>query len=100
MNRGHGLARRLTRKGYVIGLASSARRNWLERVQRDAVDLVLLDIGWMPNVSGLDALKTLREQYSPAQLPIIIMVHGQKHKATDIVAALELGANDYLDEAY
>ena len=59
------LARRLTRKGYVIGLASSAKE-LLERVQRDAVDLVLLDIE-MPNINGLDALKTLREQYSPAQ---------------------------------
>ncbi len=86
------LARRLTRKGYVIGLASSAKE-LLERVQRDAVDLVLLDIE-MPNVSGLDALKTLREQYSPAQLPIIMVT--AKTQSDDIVAALELGANDYL----
>src|SRR5258706_1242821 len=86
------LARRLTRKGYVIGLASSAKE-LLERIQRDAVDLVLLDIE-MPNVSGLDALKTLREQYSPAQLPIIMVT--AKTQSDDIVAALELGANDYL----
>jgi len=86
------LARRLTRKGYVIGLASSAKE-LLERVQRDAVDLVLLDIE-MPNISGLDALKTLREQYSPAQLPIIMVT--AKTQSDDIVAALELGANDYL----
>ena len=86
------LARRLTRKGYVIGLASSAKE-LLERVQRDAVDLVLLDIE-MPNISGLDALKTLREHYSPAQLPIIMVT--AKTQSDDIVAALELGANDYL----
>jgi len=83
------LARRLTRKGYVIGLASSAKE-LLERVQREAVDLVLLDIE-MPNVSGLDALKTLREQYSAAQLPIIMVT--AKTQSDDIVAALELGAN-------
>ena len=86
------LARRLTRKGYVIGLASSAKE-LLERVQRDAVDLVLLDIE-MPNVSGLDALKALREHYSAAQLPIIMVT--AKTQSDDIVAALELGANDYL----
>jgi len=86
------LARRLTRKGYVIGLASSAKE-LVERVQRDAVDLVLLDIE-MPNISGLDALKTLREHYSPAQLPIIMVT--AKTQSDDIVAALELGANDYL----
>src|SRR5437016_13145019 len=86
------LARRLTRKGYVIGLASSAKE-LLERVQRDAVDLVLLDIE-MPNISGLDALKTLREHYSKAELPIIMVT--AKTQSDDIVTALELGANDYL----
>src|SRR5256885_1293361 len=86
------LARRLTRKGYVIGLASSAKE-LLERVQREAVDLVLLDIE-MPNISGLDALKILREHYSPAQLPIIMVT--AKTQSDDIVTALELGANDYL----
>jgi diguanylate cyclase (GGDEF)-like protein/PAS domain S-box-containing protein len=86
------LARRLARKGYVIELADSGKE-LLERVQRDAVDLVLLDIE-MPEVSGLDALKTLRKHYSPAELPIIMVT--AKSQSDDIVAALDLGANDYL----
>ena len=57
------LARRLARKGYAIDVAEHAR-NLLERVKKDAVDLVLLDIE-MPEISGLDALKTLRTSYSP-----------------------------------
>jgi diguanylate cyclase (GGDEF)-like protein/PAS domain S-box-containing protein len=86
------LARRLTRKGYVIGLAENAK-GLLERVKQDAVDLVLLDIE-MPEVSGLDALKTLRQHYSPAELPIIMVT--AKTQSDDIVTALDLGANDYL----
>src|SRR5467141_1775994 len=86
------LARRLARKGYVIGLAENAQ-DLLQRVKRDAVDLVLLDIE-MPEVSGLDALKTLRELYSPAELPIIMVT--AKTQSDDIVKALDLGANDYL----
>src|SRR6267154_2441066 len=86
------LARRLTRKGYVIGLAGNAKE-LLERVKQDAVDLVLLDIE-MPEISGLDALKTLREHYSPAELPIIMVT--AKTQSDDIVTALDLGANDYL----
>jgi len=39
-------------------------------------------------------LKTLREHYSAAQLPIIMVT--AKTQSDDIVAALELGANDYL----
>jgi diguanylate cyclase (GGDEF)-like protein/PAS domain S-box-containing protein len=86
------LARRLARKGYVIELADNAKE-LLERVQRDAVDLVLLDIE-MPEISGLDALKTLRKHYSAAELPIIMVT--AKTQSDDIVAALDLGANDYL----
>jgi diguanylate cyclase (GGDEF)-like protein/PAS domain S-box-containing protein len=86
------LARRLARKGYVIGLAENAQ-GLLERVKREAVDLVLLDIE-MPELTGLDALKTLREHYSPGELPIIMVT--AKTQSDDIVKALDLGANDYL----
>jgi diguanylate cyclase (GGDEF)-like protein/PAS domain S-box-containing protein len=86
------LARRLARKGYVIGLADSAR-DLLPRVKEDGIDLVLLDIE-MPEVSGLDALQSLRESYSPNDLPIIMVT--AKNQSDDIVKALELGANDYL----
>ena len=85
-------ARRLERKGYVIGLAEDAKQ-LLERVKQDAVDLVLLDIE-MPEISGLDALKALREHYSPAELPIVMVT--AKTQSDDIVTALDLGANDYL----
>ncbi len=76
------LARRLARKGYVVGLAGSAKE-LLERVKQDAVDLVLLDVE-MPEISGLDALQKL-----------IIMVTA-KAQSDDIVKALDSGANDYL----
>jgi diguanylate cyclase (GGDEF)-like protein/PAS domain S-box-containing protein len=85
-------ARRLARKGYAIGLAENAKE-LLERVKQDAVDLVLLDIE-MPQISGLDALKALREHYSQAELPIIMVT--AKNQSDDIVTALDLGANDYL----
>ena len=85
-------ARRLERKGYVVELAENAK-DLLQRVKRDAVDLVLLDIE-MPEISGLDALKALRELYSAAELPIIMVT--AKTQSEDIVKALDLGANDYL----
>ncbi len=86
------LARRLVRKGYVVGLADSAKE-LLERVKEEAVDLVLLDIE-MPEISGLDALQKLRQRYSAAELPIIMVT--AKAQTDDIVKALDLGANDYL----
>lgn len=86
------LARRLARKGYVIGLAECAR-DLLPRVKEDGIDLVLLDIE-MPEVTGLDALQALRDSYSPTDLPIIMVT--AKNQSDDIVKALEMGANDYL----
>jgi len=86
------LARRLARKGYVIGLSESAK-GLLPRVKEDGIDLVLLDIE-MPDVTGLDALKTLRDSYSSIELPIIMVT--AKNQSDDIVKALDMGANDYL----
>jgi diguanylate cyclase (GGDEF)-like protein/PAS domain S-box-containing protein len=86
------LARRLARKGYEIAVTESAH-GLLERVKQDGTDLVLLDIE-MPEVSGLDALKTLREAYSAIELPVIMVT--AKNQSDDIVRALDLGANDYL----
>ena len=86
------LARRLARKGYIIDVAEHAR-GLLERVKKDAVDLVLLDIE-MPEVSGLDALKTLRSNYSAIELPVIMVT--AKDQSEDVVKALDLGANDYV----
>jgi diguanylate cyclase (GGDEF)-like protein/PAS domain S-box-containing protein len=86
------LARRLARKGYVIGLAQTAKE-LLPRVKEEGIDLVLLDID-MPEVTGLDALHALRECYSPTELPIIMVT--AKNQSDDVVKALEMGANDYL----
>jgi diguanylate cyclase (GGDEF)-like protein/PAS domain S-box-containing protein len=86
------LARRLERKGYSVRVAENARC-LRERIQHEAVDLLLLDVE-MPEISGLDALQTLREFYSAAELPIIMVT--AKQQSEDIVKALSLGANDYV----
>jgi DNA-binding response OmpR family regulator len=86
------LARRLSRSGYVVDIAENARQ-LTQRVKENGLDLVLLDIE-MPEVSGFDALKALRKDYSPSQLPIIMVT--ARNQREDIVRALNLGANDYL----
>jgi diguanylate cyclase (GGDEF)-like protein/PAS domain S-box-containing protein len=86
------LARRLERKGYSVRVAENA--HYLrERIQKEAVDLLLLDVE-MPEISGLDALQTLRQFYSATELPIIMVT--AKQQSEDVVKALDLGANDYL----
>ena len=86
------LARRLERKGFEVVLADGARE-LMQRVKEGNVDIVLLDIE-MPEISGLEALKTLRETYSQIELPVIMVT--AKNQSEDIVKALDLGANDYV----
>jgi diguanylate cyclase (GGDEF)-like protein/PAS domain S-box-containing protein len=86
------LARRLERKGYSVRVAENARC-LRERIQKEAVDLLLLDVE-MPEISGLDALQTLRQFYSATELPIIMVT--AKQQSEDIIKALDMGANDYL----
>lgn len=86
------LARRLGRNGYRVDVAENARQ-LIQRVKQSNVDLILLDVE-MPEISGLDVLQTLRESYSPAKLPVIMVT--AKNQSEDIVKALNLGANDYL----
>ena len=86
------LARRLERKGYHVGLASSAHE-LMDRIKLDSIDLVLLDIE-MPEISGLEALQGIRELYSPIELPVIMVT--ARNQSEDVVKALGMGANDYL----
>ncbi|MBN1570274.1 MAG: EAL domain-containing protein [Acidobacteria bacterium] len=86
------MLRRLTRRGFETSLAGSGK-GALEWINSNRVDLVLLDIE-MPDMNGIEVLKILRQTYTPAQLPII-MVTG-KASSEDVVSALASGANDYV----
>jgi len=57
-------------------------------------DLIILDLG-LPDVDGIDILKKFREWYHK---PIIIL--SARTSESDIVKALDLGANDYLTKPF
>jgi diguanylate cyclase (GGDEF)-like protein/PAS domain S-box-containing protein len=86
------MSRRLSKRGFSASLASTGG-DALDWVKSHHVDLMLLDVD-MPDMNGLEVLRTIRKTYTPAQLPII-MVTG-KSSSEDIVAALAAGANDYV----
>jgi len=86
------LCRRLARSGYTT-LAAEGGEQALEQIGKHCFDVVLLDI-MMPDIDGITVLKTIRESYTAADLPVII-VTANSH-SEDIVEALECGANDYV----
>ncbi len=86
------LSRRLQRDGFVVGVASDGPEA-MAAVARQPFDLVLLDIE-MPGMNGFEVLRHLRDKHPATQLPVIIAT--ARHDRKDIVAALEMGANDFV----
>jgi diguanylate cyclase (GGDEF)-like protein len=86
------LSRRLVRKGFTV-LTAESGRDALAMIGAHRVDAVLLDV-MMPEMSGIETLRLLRESRSAAELPVIMVT--AKDRSEDVVEALELGANDYV----
>jgi two-component system, OmpR family, KDP operon response regulator KdpE len=78
---------------YRVVEASSAKEGLAQTAGRNP-DLVLLDLG-LPDADGLDVAKVIRQT---ARTPIIVLsARGQEH---DKVAALDIGADDYLTKPF
>jgi len=88
------ISQRLAKRGFQVECVQSAKE-CLESLQNDTPDLILLDIV-MPEMSGLELLESIRSVYSSIDIPIIMST--AKIEATDIVTALKLGANDYIQK--
>lgn len=66
----------------------------LHLVVDEPIDLVLLDIN-MPGMNGFEVLASLRRDYPPEDLPVIIAT-GQNKASADQLKGFDLGANDYV----
>lgn len=80
----------LAREGYVIHEAVNGR-DAVEKYAEVKPDLVTLDIT-MPEMSGLEALRAIREAHPDARVLMVSAMGQQKM----IVEALEHGALDFL----
>ncbi|MBU2513407.1 response regulator [bacterium] len=56
-------------------------------------DLILLDV-LMPQTSGFELCRKIRDQFSMTELPIIFLT--AKNSISDLVEAFSLGANDFI----
>jgi two-component system, OmpR family, KDP operon response regulator KdpE len=87
------LAMNLTARGYDVTEADSGTRA-LSAAAAEEPDVIVLDLG-LPDVSGLDVIKGIRAY---ARTPIIVL--SARTGTADKVAALDLGADDYVTKPF
>lgn len=66
----------------------------LERMQREAFDLVILDV-MLPQIDGFETCRRIRKA---SDIPIIMLT--ARGEVTDRVVGLEMGADDYLPKPF
>ena len=79
----------------VVGVASGEEA--LAQVRTTPPDLVVLDL-MLPGVDGLEVCKALKRDTHTAAISIVILT--ARGEEADIVAGLELGADDYLTKPF
>jgi two-component system, OmpR family, KDP operon response regulator KdpE len=83
----------LRSRGYTVTVAGSGLEA-LDSFERDRPDLVILDLG-LPDIDGTEVCRRVRER---ADTPILILSARGAEK--DKVAALDLGADDYITKPF
>jgi two-component system KDP operon response regulator KdpE len=87
------LAMNMTARGYQVTEADTGTKA-LTAAATDEYDVILLDLG-LPDVSGLDVIRAVREY---ASTPIIVL--SARTGSSDKVTALDLGADDYVTKPF
>ena len=81
-------------QGYAVSEAPNAKAA-IELVDAQKPDLILLDLG-LPGMGGLDLLRKWRDD--GLDVPVVIL--SSRTDEAGIVAALELGADDYVTKPF
>jgi len=86
----------LEKEGYTV-LAVETGEKALRQVGDSAPDLIVLDL-MLPGLDGLSVCKRLKTGPATAAIPILMLT--AKSEDSDVVAGLELGADDYLTKPF
>ena len=86
----------LTKEGYQVQTVATGE-DALTAVKARPPDLVVLDL-MLPGLDGLDVCRLLKTDPNTAKVPIVMLT--AKGEDADIVAGLELGADDYITKPF
>lgn len=86
----------LSKEGFYVSSAVSGEEA-LRLARADAPDLVLLDL-MLPGVDGLEVARHLKADLRTRDISIVML--SAKGEEADIVAGLEIGADDYITKPF
>lgn len=86
----------LSKEGYRVQCVGTGEEA-LEEARHTSPDLIVLDL-LLPHVDGLEVCRLLKSDPKTAAIPIIMLT--AKSEEADVVAGLELGADDYLTKPF
>ncbi|HEX2647228.1 MAG TPA: response regulator, partial [Candidatus Dormibacteraeota bacterium] len=86
------LQMRLESRGYAVITAGDGEAA-LAAIRNELPDLVLLDI-MMPKLDGIETVKAMKADAALPFIPVILVT--ARADATDVIAGLEAGGDDYL----
>ena len=86
----------LSRDGYTVKCAASGE-DAHRIIDSEKIDLLVLDL-MLPGMDGLELTRRLKSAPQTRDLPIVML--SAKGEEADIVAGLELGADDYITKPF
>ncbi|MEW6667820.1 MAG: response regulator [Thermodesulfobacteriota bacterium] len=86
----------LAKEGFTVSSALSGE-DALKKARAEIPDLLLLDL-LLPGIDGLQVARRIKEDPATRNIPIVMLT--AKGEEADIVAGLELGADDYVTKPF
>jgi two-component system alkaline phosphatase synthesis response regulator PhoP len=86
----------LSKEGYGVTTVSTGE-DAMAAIRHRKPDIILLDL-MLPGLDGLDVCRALKKDSGTADIPIVMLT--AKGEEADIVAGLELGADDYVTKPF
>ena len=86
----------LEREGMQVSVARNGRKA-IEMVQGAGFDLIVLDL-MLPDLDGLEICRRLKGQDRTKEIPVVMLT--ARGEESDIVAGLEMGADDYVTKPF
>ncbi|WP_059044271.1 ATP-binding protein [Paenibacillus rubinfantis] len=83
----------LKQEGHAVVTVNRGKLALEELAKAHSFFLVILDIA-LPDLSGYEVLRTLRERLSPVELPVLVLT--SRNREDEMRLSVEYGANDFV----